>query len=250
MSPLHLVLVRLGEPIPTTRAAVGDYSLWFQRALPGVSCGVVDLRQPDEELPRDAGAYLVMGSPAGVWEDLPWLPRAREAARWLLDSGRPTLGVCFGHQLFTVARGGEVRRNEAGVEVGTISVELTPEAADDPLLRGLPGTLRVNASHDDTVVRLPAHGPQDVGPQTPGPQVLGRSARDQHQVLRWGPRAWSVQFHPEMRAAETRLAVDWRAPRLLAEGHDPRAVREAVEDAPHGTALLARFVELAREARG
>lgn len=239
-APLHLVLIRLGEPIPATRAAVGDYSLWFQRALPGVSCGVVDLRQPEEELPRAADAYLVMGSPAGVWEDLPWLPRAREAARWLLDSGRPVLGVCFGHQLFAVARGGEVHRNEAGVEVGTLPVELTPAAADDPLLRGLPPTIRVNLSHDDTVTRLPATAPQ----------VLGRSARDRHQILRWGPLAWSLQFHPEMRAPETRLAVDWRTPRLLSEGGDPAAVRAAVDDAPHGQTLLERFVALAREARG
>lgn len=237
--PLRLVLVRLGEPIPATRAAVGDYSLWFQRGLPGVACGVVDLRQPDEELPRDAEAYLVMGSPAGVFEDLPWLPRAREAARWLLDSGRPVLGVCFGHQLFVDARGGEVRRNEAGVEVGTIEVQLAAQAAADPLLAGLPATIRVNASHDDTVVRLP----------DPPPQVLARSARDRHQVLRWGPCAWSLQFHPEMRAGETRLAVDWRAPRLQAEGSDPTRVRAAVEEAPHGAAILTRFAELARAAR-
>lgn len=238
MSVPHLVLVRLGEPIPATRARVGDYSLWFQRALPGAACGVVDLRQPGEELPRDADGYLVMGSPAGVYEDLPWLPRALEHARWLLDSGRPALGVCFGHQLFAAARGGEVRRNEAGVEVGTITVELSPAAQDDPLFGELPRALRVNASHDDTVTRLPERDP---------PRVLGRSLRDAHQALRWGPRAWSVQFHPEMRARETRLAVEWRAPRLRSEGADPAAVQAAVEEAPHGLTLLERFLQLVRE---
>lgn len=80
--------------------------------------------------------------------------------------------------------------------------------------------------------------------------MLGRSARDRHQILRWGPLAWSLQFHPEMGAAETRLAVDWRAPRLQSEGGDPAAVRAAVDDAPHGRALLDRFVALARQARG
>jgi GMP synthase (glutamine-hydrolysing) len=237
MAVPHLVLIRLGEPIPTTRARVGDYALWFQRALPGVTCGVVDLRDPGEELPRDADAYLVMGSPAGVYEEHPWLPRALAAARELLDLGRPTLGVCFGHQLFSAARGGEVRPNPAGVEVGTITVELGAAAADDPLLRGLPAAIRVNASHGDTVVRLP---------ERDGPRVLGRSARDAHQVLRWGPRAWSVQFHPEMRARETRLAVDWRASSLLAEGADPAAAREGVEEAPHGQTILDNFLRLLR----
>ena len=238
MSAPHVVLVRLGEPIPATRARVGDYALWFQRGLEGASCGVVDLRDPAEELPRDGDAYVVMGSPAGVHEPHPWLPRALEAARWILDSGRPALGVCFGHQLFATAMGGEVRRNDAGVEVGTITVELEPRAHDDPLVGGLGPLLRVNASHDDTVVRLPA------GDRAPA--LLGRSARDRHQVLRWGERAWSVQFHPEMRARETRLAVDWRAPRLRAEGADPAAVREAVDDAPHGKELLRRFLALVR----
>mgnify|MGYP000163905519 CR=1 FL=1 len=54
--------------------------------------------------------------------------------------------------------------------------------------------------------------------------MLGSSDLDRHHILRWGPRAWSVQFHPEMRAVETRLSVAWRSERLLAEGRDPAGV--------------------------
>ena len=199
---------------------------------------MVDLRDPADDLPADAAGFIVMGSPLAVYDDHPWMPRALDAARRILDSGRPALGVCFGHQLFAVARGGHVGRN-ASVEVGTIDVELAPSAADDPLFGAFSGALRVNSSHDDTVLRLP-EGPQ-------APQVLGSSDRDRHQVLRWGPRAWSVQFHPEMRVAETVLSVAWRSPRLLAEGGDPAVVEAAVEDAPDGVRLLERFVSLARQ---
>ncbi|MGE0708155.1 MAG: type 1 glutamine amidotransferase [Planctomycetota bacterium] len=230
-----IVLIRLGEPILPSRSRIGPYEMWFQRAIEE-PLGVVDLRDPEQDVPEDAAATIVMGSPLAVYDPHPWLPRALEVARRLIASGRPTLGVCFGHQLFCVASGGEVRRNRC-VEVGTVDVTLAPEAASDPLFGGFGGKLHVNASHDDTIVALP----------TPAPQVLGRSARDAHQVLRWGPRAWSVQFHPEMRGLETRLAVDWRQERIVAEGCDPAAVRAAVDDAPDGLALLARFVRLVRE---
>jgi GMP synthase (glutamine-hydrolysing) len=218
-----------------SRRHLGLYEMWFQRAIPE-SLGLVDLRDPEQSVPDDAAATIIMGSPVSAYGPHPWMPRAMEVARDLLDDEeRPTLGVCFGHQLFCMARGGTVARNDR-VEVGTVDVELTESAADDPLFGGFAGSLRVNASHDDTVAELP----------TPPPAVLGRSSRDRHQILRWGPRAWSVQFHPEMRRRETVLAVDWRVPRIEAEGGDPVAVRAAVEDAPDGLALLARFVELVR----
>lgn len=237
MTNAPIVLIRLGDPAPATRVRVGDYALWFQRAIPE-PLGVVDLREPGDDLPVDAAGFIVMGSPLAVYDEHAWMPRACDAARRILDSGRPALGVCFGHQLFAVARGGAVGRNER-VEVGTIDVELAPAVDDDPLFGAFGGRLRVNSSHDDTVLRLPDGAD--------APQILGRSARDPHQVLRWGPKAWSVQFHPEMRRAETLLSVTWRAPRLEAEGEDPAAVEAAVEDAPDGVRLLERFVSLVRQ---
>jgi GMP synthase (glutamine-hydrolysing) len=229
-----IVLIRLGDPVVPVRNAVGDYALWFQRAV-DEPLGVVDLRNDDEALPRDAAGYIIMGAPVAVLDPHPWMPRALDAARWILESGRPTLGVCFGHQLFAVAAGGQVARNER-VEVGTIDVHLNGGAVEDPLFGDFAGRLRVNGSHDDTITELPQ-----------GPRVLGVTDRDAHQVLRWGERAWSVQFHPEMRRAETRMAVAWRSPRLESEGRDPQAVQEAVEEAPDGRKLLRRFVRLVRE---
>lgn len=233
MSKRPIVLIRLGDPVIPVRNAVGDYALWFQRAI-DERLGVVDLRNADEELPDDAAGYIIMGAPVAVYDPHPWMPRALDAARRILDSDRPALGVCFGHQLFAMAAGGAVARNEQ-VEVGTIDVHLNGGAFNDPLFGGFGARLRVNGSHDDTVTVLPDEA-----------RVIGVSARDAHQVLRWRERIWSVQFHPEMRSAETRLAIGWRAPRIEAEGGDPEVVRDAVEDAPDGTALLRQFVRLVR----
>ena len=237
MSSGPIVLIRLGEPVLPSRTRLGPYEMWFQRAVEE-PLGVVDLRDPEQSVPEDAAATIIMGSPVSVYDDHPWMPRALDEARKLLAGPKPTLGVCFGHQLFCMARGGEVKRNTQ-VEVGTIDVFLNHNAQGDPLFGGFSGRLRVNASHDDAIRRLPTEAP---------PAVLGGSDLDGNQVLRWGPRAWSVQFHPEMRQAETRLAVQWRAPRITEEGGDPAAVSEAVDDAPDGLTLLRRFVELVRRA--
>jgi GMP synthase (glutamine-hydrolysing) len=234
-----IVLLSCGEPIPVTRATLGPYTLWFQRALPEESLGVVDLRDPSEEVPTDVAGYIFMGSPVAVYDDHPWLPRALEATRTIMASGVPTLGVCFGHQLFAVAQGGQVAWNERGVEVGTVQVRLTEAAHDDPLFAGFGEALVANASHDDTVTRLPEQGT---------PTVLGSSPRDHHQALRWSERVWSVQFHPEMRALETRLAIEWRVPRLEQEGLDPNDVRAAVEEGNDGLTVLRRFAALCRGA--
>lgn len=229
-----IVLVKFGEPVLPVRAAVGDYSMWFQRAIPDEALSLVDMRSPDEALPEDAAGFIVMGSPLAVYDPHPWRERALEVARRLLAGDKPTLGVCFGHQLFAVAAGGEVARNDR-VEVGTVDVRLNEAAADDPLFGPFGGSARVNASHDDTVTRLPESA-----------EILGVSERDRHQVLRWGEQVWSIQFHPEMRQAETRLAIGWRASRIEAEGGDAEEVRAAVEEAPDGIDLLRRFVALVR----
>lgn len=229
-----IVLVQLGEPVVETRARVGTYSLWFQRAIPE-PLGVVDLRDPDQEIPPDAAGVIFMGSPASVTEPHPWLPRALDAARSVLTAELPTLGVCFGHQLFCLALGGRVARNKV-VEVGTVEVEMTPEAAQDPLFGELPARYQINSSHDDTIVDLPADAPQ----------LLGRSERERNMVLRWGPRAWSVQYHPEMRREETKFSIYWRTPRLEEEGDDPALLLEECNDAPVGVDLLQRFVALVR----
>jgi GMP synthase (glutamine-hydrolysing) len=94
------------------------------------------------------------------------------------------LGICLGAQLLAKAAHAPVRPAESS-EIGWYPVELTEEAADDPLLGGLPQRFDSFQWHHYTY-DVPA-----------GAVELARSDVCT-QAFRLGDSAWGVQFHPEV----------------------------------------------------
>lgn len=242
MTPLHphrppFLIVQTGQPI-TTQRRHGPFAHWIRvaAALERDDAVVVDV-QAGEPLPRRDGfaGVVVTGSGAMVTERAPW---SEHSAEWLgeaVHAGMPVLGICYGHQLLAHALGGEVADNPAGRELGTVQVQLTTAAADDPLFRGLPERFAVQSTHVQTVLCAPAQA-----------QVLARSAQDGCQAFRVGESAWGVQFHPEFSVARMRGYVAARADVLRALGHCPVARSRTIGAAPVARAVLRRFVRLAR----
>lgn len=168
------------------RAGLGYLAGWLGAS--GISCDVV---RPylGEHFPRHVpDGLIVLGGDASAWDDTvyPWLPATRELMRRCVDEGVPTLGICLGAQLLTLACGGEVERGDKGLEIGLREIVLLPEAAGDPLLGHLTGTARVVQYHRDAMTRLPA-----------GAVLLATGDQYPHQAYRLGETAWAVQFHPE-----------------------------------------------------
>lgn len=233
MRARSLAILVTGDPVANVEARRGSFAALLEPGLRRVWEGAVvvfDARKG--ELPElDAlGALVITGSPESVASRAPWIVEAERAVAVAVQAGVPTLGVCFGHQLLAQALGGEVAENPRGREMGTVAIELLEP---DELFEGCPSPLSANMSHRDSAVRLPAEA-----------RVLARSGLEPHAAVRFAPRAWGVQFHPEFDGDVMRGYIEARENVLTAEGIDPRSLKG--EDAPAAAALLGRFATLAR----
>lgn len=79
---------------------------------------------------------IIGGSSHAVYEKLPWMARLQEFIKAMVYQQKPTLGVCFGHQIVAAALGGTVEKGAEGREFGPTQVMLTPEGQADVELHG------------------------------------------------------------------------------------------------------------------
>ncbi|GLW10598.1 aminotransferase [Microtetraspora sp. NBRC 13810] len=188
-------------------AGLGFFAGWLAGA--GARCETARpyLGEPVPETPADG--LVVLGGAASSWDDegYPWLPATRDLIRRGVRDGVPTLGLCLGAQLMTLACGGRVERGGNGLEVGLCPVLPLPAAATDPLFRHVPGVPGGAAPaavqyHRDAMTVLPAGAV---------PLVTGHAYPN--QAYRLGESAWALQFHPE---ATPEIFVSWTA-----DGADP-----------------------------
>lgn len=159
----------------------------------------------------DVSAYdlmVVMGGPQDVWQEekYPWLVVEKAAIRkFVVDLGRPYLGICLGHQLLAAAIGGDVALGKTP-EVGILTVKQTQAGQDDPIFRGITDPLDVLQWHGAEVVRLPDEA-----------HVLAASDACRVQAFRYRDRAYGFQFHVEI---TEQTVSDWAAIPVYAQALD------------------------------
>ena len=102
--------------------------------------------------PGALDAVLITGSPAGVYDDDPWIAPLMDFIRSAADARLPQVGICFGHQIMAEALGGKVIKSPKGWGIGrhTYEIKACPDWAGD-----CPATISVGVSHQDQVVVLP-----------------------------------------------------------------------------------------------
>ncbi len=232
----RLLIVQTGAALPSVLARHGDFPEWFRRGLgvapDRIACVRVDVGEPLPP-PNRFAAAVVTGSGAMVTQRLDWSERTADWLRDAVSIELPVLGVCYGHQLLAHAFGGHVDYNPRGREVGSVEIELLPNVSDDTLFGSLPSNFDVHATHLQSVLEPPA-----------GSVVLARSALDDCHVIRFAPRAWGVQFHPEFNIEHMRGYVRARAESIDAEGLDSRALMRQLRACPTAASLLRRFMRL------
>lgn len=233
----RILIVQAGRTLPAIRARHGDFPEWFRRGLGLARDQVEVVRACDDEGLPEPCAYagvVVTGSPSMVTQRLAW---SESAAAWLarvVDAGMPVLGVCYGHQLLAHALGGRVDYHDSGREIGTVAIECLAAARDDALFGAAPMHFPAHASHQQSVLELP-----------PRAVVLARSAHDPHHAVRYGERAWGLQFHPEFSVDIMRGYLRARPPAARGDCPSSCCPGRSHLPAPAARALLRRFRAIA-----
>ena len=177
------------------------------------------------EPPADPLGYDVVFSFGGAMnvddEDRhPWLSREKDLLRELLERGTPLIGVCLGAQLLSEAAGGAPGR-ASEPEIGWYEVEVTEAGERDPVIGPLAEGFEA----------FEWHGYECGLP--PEALVLARSPVCA-QAYRLGERAWGIQFHAEVSAADV---AHW----IESYHVDPDAVRLGIDPAVLGPATSGRI---------
>ena len=240
MSPasLPLLIVKTGSTHDHIRQRLGDFEDWIAAGLREGGCRHIAVwnaqgSAPLPALDRVAG-LVITGSHAMVSDREPWSEALVPWLQAVVRRQTPVLGICYGHQLLAHALGGEVTLHPEGVEIGTVSVHRHAESASDPLLGGLPEVFEAQATHWQSVRRLPE-----------GAVLLAGNAFEPHHAFRVGPNAWGVQFHPEFSDQALRAYLESLGPTLAKVGRDAAAITAGLQPTPWAASLLPAFARLA-----
>jgi GMP synthase (glutamine-hydrolysing) len=223
-----LLILQTGS-VPRRYGLVDGFSEMFVKkaALAAGDYAVLDCAR-NPSYPRDPRAhcgYIVTGSLSMVTSRPRWSLRLTDFVLRAAEAGCPVLGVCYGHQLVARALGGRVDWNPKGLEMGTHEVRLADGAESHPLLTGIPAAFPANLSHSQSVLDPPKDA-----------RTLAVSDTDGCQIMAWGEKVLTLQFHPEF----DRWTMNAFAGRHWRHGPGGRPVplpRKAVKGRPRGLAL-------------
>ncbi|QOL80881.1 type 1 glutamine amidotransferase [Pseudooceanicola spongiae] len=192
---MKIGILQTGHAPDEIRDAIGDYPKLFTQLLDGngftfETFPVVDGVFPDSATTCDG--WLITGSRHGAYEDHAWIPPLEDLIREIRDTGRPLVGVCFGHQIIAQALGGKVEKFSGGWSVG--ATRYTGDAGD----------VTLNAWHQDQVTQVPE-----------GARVVASSPFCENAALLYGDKIYTVQAHPEFTAPVVASLLATRAPGVV-----------------------------------
>jgi GMP synthase-like glutamine amidotransferase len=222
---VNVAILRTGSPPDALLPRFGEYEGMFAPLLgPEFETKAYDVRRG--EYPADVAdhpAYLITGSPAGVYDPLPWIAPLEDFLRAARGKAK-LVGICFGHQVMAEAYGGRVEKSERGWGVGLQEYEIWQRPG---WMADAPPTIAVPVSHQDQIVLLP-----------PDSEVLAANAFSPFGMLAYpGQDAISMQFHPEFEPDFARALIGARRPILP----DPDAAIASL-DAPDDRPLVAEWI--------
>jgi GMP synthase-like glutamine amidotransferase len=222
MTRIKVGILETGRPPGDLAARFGDYPKMFADLLgPGFETKAYDVvagEWPERVEAHDA--YLITGSPAGVYDDLPWIAPLEAFLRAAKGKAK-LVGICFGHQVMAEAFGGHVTKSDKGWGVGLQRYEVKA-----PFLGNATG-MSIPVSHQDQIVAQP-----------PATTILAASDFSPYGVLAYDDQpAISMQFHPEFDPAFAKALIELRRDDLP----EPDAALASL-DGPDDRARIAAWI--------
>jgi GMP synthase-like glutamine amidotransferase len=194
---MTIAILRTGRPPDGLAERFGQYEHMFAELL-GPRFASVAYDVEGGALParaEDHTAYLITGSPWGVYDPAPWIPPLEDFLRAAKNKAK-LVGICFGHQIMAQAFGGRVEKSERGWGVGLQRYAVVGEA---PFLGG-EREIAVPVSHQDQIVVQP-----------PASRIVAASDFSPYGVLAYTDQpALSMQFHPEFAPDFTKALIETR----------------------------------------
>ncbi len=141
----------------------------------------------------------------------------------------PTLGICYGHQIIGEYQGTRVFHDTEQNKVGTYPVTLTEAGRADLLFSTLPPTFMAQYGHKDSLESVPSSA-----------TLLATGARCRTSALRYGPRIYTTQFHPELTAHDVRWKLA-HSPGYLPKGVSAESL---ITESPESSSLIPSFIRL------
>ncbi|KAK4747849.1 hypothetical protein SAY87_014435 [Trapa incisa] len=141
------------------------------------------------DLPSDAEAelydgFVITGSCSDAHGDDLWIQQLVSFVKKVDSMRKKILGVCFGHQILSIAVGGKVGRAKSW-DISLRTVQLSPTLTPISSLN-LPSSLSIIECHRDEVKELP-----------PKAEVIARSNQTGIEMFRYGNNILGIQGHPE-----------------------------------------------------
>lgn len=196
---------------------------------------------PDDLSLEDYSAIIVGGSPFDISTPLTEKTaiqiKIEQDFNHLFDEivlkDFPFLGACSGNGLLGSYLGTSISR-QYGEAVGCVSLDVTPEGKNDPLLSGFPDRITVLLGHKEACDTLPE-----------GATLLMTGERCPVQMFRLGNNVYATQFHPEGDSAGFIVRIHAYKHHGYFEPHEAELLIEAVsqEETPYAQEILRRFVE-------
>jgi GMP synthase-like glutamine amidotransferase len=192
---MKVAVLETGRPPGNLAEEFGDYPAMFAELLgPGFEIESFDVQAGKLPDPAVHHAYMITGSPAGVYEPLPWIEPLQQFIREA--SHAKMVGICFGHQVMAEALGGRVEKSEKGWGAGLHTYTVVRSEPWIDTAR----TIAIPASHQDQVIVQP-----------PRTNVVAASDFTPFAALAWSDRpAISFQFHPEFSPAFAKVLIEKR----------------------------------------